>query len=114
MTQPPSDPDQPIAWRVVTDGTPVQAADGTPVGRVADVLGADAEDIFHGLLVKRLKAGPECVVLAEHITLMTPARIETDLAPAEVAGLPPYRPEDTFHLGIAGLLRKHEGWIKGG
>lgn len=113
MSMPPTDPDQPIAWRVVTDGTPVQTAEGTLVGHVADVLGADAEDIFHGLAVRRIGHGPACVVLAERIILMSAARIVTDLSAADVAALPPYEPEATFHLGITGLLRRHEGWIKG-
>ena len=114
MSSPSTDPDQPIAWRVVTDGTPVETADGARLGRVVDVLGADQEDIFHGLAVKPTGKGPECVLLAERITLMSPARIVTDLSAADFAALPPYHPEATFRLGISGLLRKHEGWIKGG
>lgn len=114
MPQASADPDQPIAWRAVTDGTPVQAADGATVGQVSDILGADAEDIFHGLLIARTGHGPSCVVLAEHITSLGADRIQTDLSPADIAALPAYEPEAIFHLGITGLIRKHEGWIRGG
>ncbi|HEX5466077.1 MAG TPA: hypothetical protein VFW92_05300 [Candidatus Limnocylindrales bacterium] len=113
MSTASADPGQPISWRVVSAETPVQATDGTVAGHVADVLGADAEDIFHGLVVKRA-AGPECVVLAERITALLADRVETDLSTAEIAALPPYETEATFHLGVTGLIRKHEGWIKGG
>lgn len=114
MPEPAVQPDQPISWRVVADGTPVHDAQGDVAGRVADVLGADAEDIFHGLVIKRAAGGQECVVLAERISAMTPARIETDLTAEEIRDLPVYQPEQTFHLGVTGLLRKHGGWIKGG
>jgi hypothetical protein len=114
MPEPAAQPDQPISWRVVADGTPVHDAQDGLAGHVADVLGADAEDIFHGLVIKRAQGGQECVVLAERISTMTRALIETDLSAAEIRDLPVYRPEETFHLGITGLLRKHEGWIKGG
>jgi hypothetical protein len=113
MPEPAVQPDQPISWRVVADGTPVHDVQGDVAGHVADVLGADAEDIFHGLVIKRAQGGHECVVLAERITAMTPALIETDLSASEILELPVYQAEQTFHLGITGLLRKHEGWIKG-
>ena len=38
---------QPISWRSIVYGTPVTAADGIRVGDVHEVLGSDAEDIFH-------------------------------------------------------------------
>lgn len=111
MSEPHLDQDQPVAWKAVTAGTRVRAADGSTVGEVVDVLGASTEDIFHGFVVKR-PGGEEVVLLADDISRMTVGRVEVDLGPDAVAGLPPYRPEETFHLGLTGLLRKHEGWIR--
>ena len=40
---------QPISWRSIVYGTAVTADDGERVGAVHEVLGSDADDIFHGL-----------------------------------------------------------------
>ena len=42
---------QPISWRSIVYGTPVTSSDNVRVGVVHEVLGSDAEDIFHGLRV---------------------------------------------------------------
>jgi hypothetical protein len=42
---------QPISWRSIVYGTPVISSDNERVGTVDEVLGSDAEDIFHGLRV---------------------------------------------------------------
>ena len=41
----------PISWRTIIYGTPVMSSDGQRVGEVHEVLGDDADDIFHGLRV---------------------------------------------------------------
>ena len=42
---------QPISWWSIVYGTPVSSSDNVHVGVVREVLGSDAEDIFHGLRV---------------------------------------------------------------
>ena len=41
----------PVSWRGLIYGTAVLASDGVRVGSVREVLGSDADDIFHGLRV---------------------------------------------------------------
>ncbi len=42
---------QPISWRSIVYDTPVVTADDVRAGVVHEVLGSDAEDVFHGLRV---------------------------------------------------------------
>lgn len=41
----------PIAYEVLEDGVPVFSSDGAQVGRVAHVVAAPEEDIFHGIVM---------------------------------------------------------------
>ena len=62
----------PIAWRAIVYGTPVVAADGTRLGTVREVLGSDADDIFHGVRVGRDgDAKHDAMVAAERITTIS-------------------------------------------
>ncbi len=111
MTDAVADP-TPIAWRAVIYGTPVAAAGGQVVGEVREVLGSDSEDIFHGIRVG-LKGEQRDVMLgSEHVTLLTAARVETDLGATDIERLPTYLDEATYHLASVGWLRKHIGWTK--
>jgi hypothetical protein len=111
MTDPAAD-ETPIAWRAVTYLTPIAAADGRIVGQVREVLGSDAEDVFHGIRVG-LSGEPRDVMLgSEHVTTMTAAKVDTDLAVADFGALPTYVDEATYHLASVGWLRKHLGWSK--
>ncbi len=101
----------PIAWRAIVYGTPVLAADGTRLGTVREVLGSDADDIFHGLRVGRDRdANHDAMVAAERISAITHDNITTNVGPAEV--LPAYDEAATYHLASVGWLRKHLGWVK--
>ena len=101
----------PIAWRAIVYGTPVVAADGTPLGTVREVLGSDADDIFHGLRVGRGgDAKHDAMIAAERITTMTQDSIATNVGPTET--LPAYDEAATYHLASVGWLRKHLGWVK--
>ncbi|MGH2465687.1 MAG: hypothetical protein ACRDGI_09535 [Candidatus Limnocylindrales bacterium] len=110
-SDPTADP-TPIAWRAVTYLTPVAAADGQVVGQVREVLGSDAEDIFHGLRVGLSTGSRDVMLGSEHVTTMTAAKVDTDLATAAFATLPTYVDEATYHLASVGWLRKHLGWSK--
>jgi hypothetical protein len=101
---------QPIAWRAIVYDTPVHAAGGEQVGVVREVLGSDAEDVFHGIRVHLDRGDRDAMILSDDISLITKGRIDTSLAPEAVTALPEYKETDTFHLASVGWLRKHLGW----
>ena len=101
----------PIAWRAIVYGTPVVAADGTRLGTVREVLGSDADDIFHGVRVGRDgNAKHDVMVAAQRITTIAHDTIATNVGATEA--LPAYDEESTYHLASVGWLRKHLGWVK--
>lgn len=100
-----------IAWRAVKYGTPVVTKDGTKVGTVHEMLGSDEEDIFHGVRVAADKHH-DVMIAASDITSMTSPAVTTSMTADEVASLPEYREEATYHLASVGWLRKHLGWKK--
>jgi len=100
-----------VSWRGIVYGTAVDAADGTPVGTVHEVLGSDEEDIFHGIRLTR-SGHPDVMIAAEDITDMTTAAISTSLTTADVDALPAYNETATYHLASVGWLRKHLGFVK--
>ena len=107
-----SDP-TPIAWRAIVYDTPVSAADGTRIGRVREVLGSDAEDIFHGLRVSTDgKVSDDVMLAADHVTGITLDEVSTDLARDAASDLPRYSEQATYHLASVGWLRKHLGWAR--
>ena len=100
----------PIAWRAIVYGTPVVAADGTRLGTVREVLGSDADDIFHGLRVRHDgDAKHDAMVAAERITEITHDSVGTNVGSSET--LPAYDEAATYHLASVGWLRKHLGWV---
>jgi hypothetical protein len=105
------DPDA-IGWRGVIYGTRVTAEDGAQVGTVREMLGSDAEDIFHGVRVKLLAHGRDVMVGADDVAALTTDEVRTDLSRAEVEALPTYDEAATYHLASVGWLRKHLGWAK--
>ena len=92
--------------------TPVFAAGGGHVGTVREVLGSDAEDVFHGLRLGADDGSGDRLLVADHVSLITKSPIETDLSADEVAALQPYQEQDTYHLASVGWLRRHLGWRK--
>ena len=104
------DEQRPVAWRAIIYGTPVVSTDAGPVGTVREVLGADAEDIFHGVRIHLRAGGRDVMVPAEDIVSMTTATITTDLPAADIEALPDATDEATYHLASVGWLRHHLGW----
>ena len=102
----------PIGWRGVIYGTPVTAAEGVRVGAVREVLGSDAEDIFHGLRVRLSTGNRDVMVPSDDVTSLSESQIETDLSRAAIEALPSYDEAATYHLASVGRLRKHLGWKK--
>jgi hypothetical protein len=103
---------QPIAWRSVVYATPVVSSDGQVAGEVREVLGSDADDIFHGLRVA-LKAGRrDVLVSADDVASLTATQVLTSLPRSDLDALPTFQDEATYHLASIGWLRKHLGWKK--
>ncbi len=103
---------QPVSWRSIVYETPVISSDNAKVGQVREVLGDDAEDIFHGIRVSLPGGHRDVVVSAEVVASMATDEVRVDLTRSEVDGLPTYQEEATYHVGTVGRFRKHLGWTK--
>jgi hypothetical protein len=103
---------QPISWRSIVYGTPVIASDGIRIGAVREVLGSDAEDIFHGLRVALTGQRQDVMVSADDIASMSLVEVQTVLTRSQIDRLPAYDETATYHLASVGWLRKHLGWRK--
>ena len=104
------DSDDPIAWRGVTQDTPVRTSEGETVGTLSDMLGSDQEDIFHGIVVHLGRLGHHVFVPADQVSLMTHTHVDVALTSAEIHALPKHDEERQFDLGMVGIFRKHLGW----
>ena len=103
---------EPIAWRAVTSGTRMTTDDGTPIGTVREMLGSDAEDIFHGIRVRLTDQRRDVMIRADDVSAITTDGVRTGLSRPEIDALPPYDEVATYHLASVGWLRKHLGWAK--
>jgi hypothetical protein len=102
--------DLPTSWRTIVYGTPVVSSEGERVGEVREVLGSDAEDIFHGLRVKLGRQGRDVMLAADDITSLSADVIGTRLSRADIEAIEDYNETATYHLASVGWLRKHLGW----
>jgi len=50
---------RPIAYQVLSHGTAVYSADGEEIGKVANVLAAEDEDVFDGIVIGEHRFGRE-------------------------------------------------------
>lgn len=103
---------QPISWRAIVYGTPVISSDNEPAGEVHEVLGSDAEDIFHGLRMTLAGRPRDVMVSADDVASISADEVRTDLTRSQLEALPTYEDEATYHLASVGWLRKHLGWKK--
>ncbi len=101
---------QATSWRSIVYGTPVVSSDDDRVGEVREVLGSDAEDIFHGVRVRLTQQRRDVMIAADAVTEMSDAGVRTSLSATEVAALATYNETATYHLASVGWLRKHLGW----
>jgi hypothetical protein len=99
-----------VAWRVVRYGTPVASSEGETVGTVREVLGSDAEDIFHGLRLELRGSRREVLLPADAVLRIGVDKIATSLSRAAIEALPAYAEHATYHLASIGWLRRHVGW----
>ncbi len=100
----------PISWRSIVYGTPVTGSDGRAVGTVREVLGSDADDIFHGLRVRLDGTKRDVMVKADAVTSIVADRIVLGVDRSVVAALPDFDEPATYHLTSVGWLRRHLGW----
>ena len=99
-------PDQPIAWLAVHEETPVRSADGQPVGNLADLLGSEQEDIFHGIIVRLDSDGRQVFVPADDVTLMTPSYLDVAFTADQLHAMPEHTEERQADLGWIGRFRR--------
>lgn len=101
---------QPASWRSIAYGTPVVSIANERVGEVREVLGSDAEDLFHGLRVRLADRSRDVMVPSDDVDDISVDAIATSLTRAEIEAFADYDETATYHLGSVGLLRKHLGW----
>jgi hypothetical protein len=99
-----------VAWTATPYRCPVLDTAGGTIGRTESLLGDEAEDIFHGIAVKRHHDGKIVEIDASAVSFTTATHVQTTVTPEQVASLPPYREERWYHLGWGGLFRKHPEW----
>lgn len=102
--------EQPVSWRTIVYGTSVISSDDERVGEVYEVLGSDAQDIFHGLRVRLASQGRDVMVAADDVTSMSADGVRTRLTTTQVQAIGDYNETATYHLASVGWLRKHIGW----
>jgi hypothetical protein len=101
---------RPTSWRSIRYGTPVISSDDERGGEVREVLGSDAEDIFHGLRVRVLDQRRDVMVDADDVLDLSARLVHIGLTAAELGALGPYDERATYHLASVGWLRRHLGW----
>src|SRR4051812_28731749 len=94
--------DQPISWRSVVYGTPVKSSDNQSVGTVREMLGDDAEDIFHGVRVHISAGKRDVMVSSDDVVSMSSDAVRVDVAMSDIVALPDYDEEATYHLASVG------------
>ncbi len=99
-----------VAWTAMPYRAIVVAADGTEIGKAESLLGDEADDIFHGIVIDRSPDGKRVEIGAARIKKITDRHVVTDLTAGDVSSLPAYREERWFHIGWGGLFRKRPEW----
>jgi len=107
-----SDDETPVAWPATPYRAPVLDAEQAEIGPAESLLGDDAADIFHGIVVGH--GGRMLEVPGARVTRITTERVYTDLRPDEIAGLNDYAVEPTYTVEWGGLFRRHPKWDRDG
>jgi len=110
MRVPDPDEERPVSWLAIFEHTPVYSSDGEHVGGVREVVGSEAEDIFHGLVVDLGVLSRHVLVPAERVGDITNRRVDIKLSGEDIRALPPYAEEDSYQLGFVGMFSKRLGW----
>jgi hypothetical protein len=87
------------------------------VGTVREVLGSDAEDIFHWLRVRLTADRRDEMVPADLVTTMTSAAVATNLSRSAIEALPTYDEVATYHPKAPwlaeGRIERRRIWLTG-
>jgi hypothetical protein len=87
-------PEDPVAWSYVEPGTDVVGREGVKIGKVDQMLGTEAENIFHGIALKPATGGEARIIPADSVTSLTPSEVQVQVSTDEVEGLAAFQPED--------------------
>ncbi len=101
---------QSTSWRSIVYGTPVSDSEDERLGEIREVLGSDAEDIFHGLRVHLRAQGRDVMVAADDVADISGEVVRTSLSRQDLEAIPTFDESTTYHLASVGWLRKHLGW----
>lgn len=107
--------DRPVSWLVIERGWDVVATDGTPVGKVHEVVGDTGKDIFDGLTVTTSALSRPKYVESERVGEITPGRVELTIGPEEVERLPEYEEPEPARQVIpeaASVWERIAGWFR--
>ena len=77
----------PVSWLMIEPGWAVVGRDGGELGKVAEVVGDSASDIFNGLSVAHGLLRSKRYVPAERVGTIIEGRVELDLDADSFAGL---------------------------
>jgi hypothetical protein len=99
-----------VSWRAIVYGTPVSGSDGQRVGVIREVLGSDADDIFHGLRVRLDGTGRDVLIVADDVASISANGVSLAVDRRFLASLPDFDEPATYHLTSVGWLRHHLGW----
>ena len=82
----------PVSWLMIEKGWKVVDAQGDDVGRVEEVVGDTANDIFNGLAVSTGLLGKPRYVPAEQVGEITEGEVQLELAAEHVERLEEHEP----------------------
>jgi hypothetical protein len=99
-----------VAWTATPYRAEVVDSAGGVIGRTESLLGDEAQDIFHGLAVKRRHDGKVVEITAAQVARITTQRVYTTVPPSGVTSLEDYKEERWYHLGWGGLFRNRPEW----
>jgi hypothetical protein len=108
------DPGTPVAWTAMPYRAPVLDKEGNLIGTTESLLGDEASDIFHSIVVKTEIGHNLKEIPGDQITRITTTTVHTDVDPSAVDALEPYAEAHQFHAGWGGLFRKHPRWMEDG
>jgi hypothetical protein len=77
----------PVSWIMIEAGWEVVAADGSPVGRVDEVVGDENADIFNGLKIITGLLGSPKYVPSEQVGEIVEGTVHLTLSSDALAGL---------------------------
>jgi sporulation protein YlmC with PRC-barrel domain len=95
-------PEPPVSWKAIEANAEVFTSDGFAVGKVSNVVGDPAADVFTGLAVSKHLIGKPKFVPSERVTGIWPRRVEIDLTQDEFDLLDEYEDELVIQVNPAG------------